>query len=305
VAGTAADYEAFGGGLDLRASNLAADLSTSEQDAIRLKIGTAISPAPFLDEVIPDSYAPSTTGNFKLKGSFFTENMTVTTTGGTVNYIIFHNDNDVDVNITTGATEGTFSVTIDNGISKTFDSVLLIILGTVFSPLTADWINIVGEPDLSKDGDMILTNAIVKSSATWDKVIDKTKNFRLYFSTLESPLVAKSSVGQGYTSSMEVFRMTDLITGDYYEVRSWLDTAYNDKAKFYVYKNNVNIGGPFWHPTGHFRIDYDGTYLYINNNASDVDVMGVIDTVTFVNNWQCNFSVRYYDNVNLKYVELI
>jgi len=38
VAGTAADYEGFGGGLDLRASNLAGDLSTAEEDSILLKI---------------------------------------------------------------------------------------------------------------------------------------------------------------------------------------------------------------------------------------------------------------------------
>ena len=40
VAGTAADYEGFGGGsgLDLRASNLAADLSTAEQDALKAKM---------------------------------------------------------------------------------------------------------------------------------------------------------------------------------------------------------------------------------------------------------------------------
>ena len=38
LAETAADYEAFGGGLDLRASNLAEDLSTAEKDGIRTKI---------------------------------------------------------------------------------------------------------------------------------------------------------------------------------------------------------------------------------------------------------------------------
>jgi len=82
-------------------------LSTDASGNLKM-YSTAIAPAPFLNEVIPDSYLPSTTGMFKLKGSFFTENMTVTTTGGMVNYITFNNDNDVDVNITTGATEGSF-----------------------------------------------------------------------------------------------------------------------------------------------------------------------------------------------------
>jgi len=42
LAGTAEDYEPFGGGLDLRASNLAGDLSVSEQDDFKEKIAIEI-----------------------------------------------------------------------------------------------------------------------------------------------------------------------------------------------------------------------------------------------------------------------
>jgi len=180
------EVEALPDILDLRASNLAGDLSTGEKDAIRLKIGTAISPAPFLDEVIPDSYLPSTTGMFKLKGSFFTENMTVTTTGGTVNYITFNNDNDVDVNITTGATEGSFPVTIDNGISKTFSEVLLIVLGNVIKPITANWLSPVNINIKDDELNILFFNSI--GSAQWDRDFDYTRNWSFRFKPKLSPL---------------------------------------------------------------------------------------------------------------------
>ena len=203
LAETAADYEGFGGGLDLRASNLAGDLTTAEKDAIRLKIGTAISPAPYLEEVIPDSYLPSTTGNFKLKGSFFTENMTVTTTGGTVNQIIFNNDNEVDLNITTGAAEGSFSITLNNGISKTFNNVLLIILGNVISPISSEWIN-KSNIDVSKGDEINLTLWGTAATAEWTRLFDYTRDWSFRF-TLKGSILGEPN-NNTHIKVLELFR---------------------------------------------------------------------------------------------------
>lgn len=95
--------------------------------------------APYLGELIPDSYLPSNTGNFILRGAFFTPTMTVAIEGQTVNFKEFRNSHEVLVNATTGSAEGTFDVTLDNGISKTFPDRLLIALGTVLKPVTADY----------------------------------------------------------------------------------------------------------------------------------------------------------------------
>ena len=99
----------------------------------------AVAPAPYLEELIPDSYLPNTTGNFILRGSFFTPNMGVIVEGQTINNKTFISDNEFRVNITTGSAEGSFDVTLNNGISQTFPDVLLVVLGTVFKPVQSDW----------------------------------------------------------------------------------------------------------------------------------------------------------------------
>jgi len=114
--------------------------------------------------------------------------MTVTTTGGTVNYIIFHNDNDVDVNITTGATEGSFSVTIDNGISKTFNNVLLIIGGAVFKPISTDWNSITNNGDVSEVGALKIIQPSIQVSGYLNYVIAQATDFQFFFKNSRSPL---------------------------------------------------------------------------------------------------------------------
>ncbi|MBP4140126.1 hypothetical protein, partial [Flavobacterium geliluteum] len=162
----------------------------STDAAGNLKLYTiATSPAPYLNELIPDSYLPSTTGNFILKGAFFTPSMTVSITGQTVNYVTFISDNEVRANVTTGAAEGNFDVILNNGLSATFSGRMLIVLGTVYKPLTGDWTsksNIdVAEGDYAK----ILTAGTV-ASALWTKEIDYTKNWIVSFKYTRSPFIA-------------------------------------------------------------------------------------------------------------------
>jgi len=292
-------------GLDLRASNLAGDLTTAEKDAIRLKIGTAISPAPFLDEVIPDSYAPSTTGMFKLKGSFFTENMTVTTTGGTVNYITFNNDNDVDVNITTGSTEGSFSVTIDNGISKTFDIVLLIVLGTVFKPTNADWIN---KSLVSTNNDAVeLVTFNSQGTAEWTKQFDYTRDWRFIFNAKESPLG---------TLSMGVFNVSRLQLKTVDGVKSIFDyqvykhnsgALVNNSRSFndtWDYAGSLISGNNDWDlfkTTLQFELRYVAgvLYVYVNNTLKKTHT-DVLDQ-----NLKLIVNPKEYDFENIKYIEKV
>ena len=67
---------------------------------------------PYLSELIPDSYLPDSTGNFILKGSFFTPSMLVEITGVTINYSTFVSDNEFRVNVTIGSEEGYKNVTL-------------------------------------------------------------------------------------------------------------------------------------------------------------------------------------------------
>jgi len=295
VAGTAADYEGFGA--NLRLSNLAGDLTTAEKDAIRLKIGTAISPAPFLDEVIPDSYLPSTTGMFKLKGSFFTENMTVTTTGGTVNYIIFHNDNDVDVNITTGATEGSFSVTIDNGISKTFNGVLLIVLGTVFKPLTSEWT--LTEPiDVLNDSVMVETYSIY-GTAIWSREFDYTINWSFRFNLKRSPLGVqindfnRNEISLINLSGIEKYGFT------VYTVGSNATTRVDDGVNTILSDSFAN----FWNTVA----EDSNIELRCVNGIVRTYVNSIVKTAysgTLTENLKLKININSFDIENIKYIEL-
>lgn len=153
----------------------------------------AIAPAPYLDELIPDSYLPSTTGNFILKGSFFTPTMTIDIEGQTINYIDFKSDNEVHVNVTTGNSEGSFDVTLNNGLSAVFSNALLVVLGEVYVPIESDWEMISGNLDLSESGavklitkDVFGTAKIINSDFVIPDGLDFEFRFRIRLSPLES-----------------------------------------------------------------------------------------------------------------------
>lgn len=152
-----------------------------------LKLYTiATLPAPNLREISPGFYLPSTTGNITIRGSFFTPSMTVSITGQTVNYVTFISDNEVHVNVTTGVAEGLFSVTLNNGLSATFNNILSIVLGTVFTPAESEWTK-TGQIAFT-DGTAITTVYNSIGTGVWSKNIDYTKNFRIEFKMRRSPL---------------------------------------------------------------------------------------------------------------------
>ncbi len=113
-------------------------LSTDASGNLKL-YSMATMPAPYMEVLIPDSTLPSVTTDFTIKGSFFTPTMTVSIVGQTVNYVTFISDNEVRVNVTTGAAQGSFAVTLNNGLSVTYAAALVIVLGTVYSPVDANW----------------------------------------------------------------------------------------------------------------------------------------------------------------------
>jgi hypothetical protein len=145
-------------------------------------------PAPYLEELIPDSYLPSNTGNLVLKGAYFTEDMTVAIEGQTVNYLTFRNDNEVRVNVTTGANEGRFDLTLHNGKLRTFADALLIVLGEVFKPTKDQWSSITNNFDLEEAGTARISTYNTWHEAVWDQVIDYTKDFSVRFRYKRSPL---------------------------------------------------------------------------------------------------------------------
>ncbi|WP_300978088.1 IPT/TIG domain-containing protein [Flavobacterium sp.] len=152
-----------------------------------LKLYTiATAPAPYMEVLIPDSTLPSTTTNFTIKGAFFTPTMTVSIVGQTINYITFVSDNLIKVNVTTGAAEGSYAVTLNNGLAVTYNNALLIVLGTIYSPLTADWEAPTGSVSAIDDSVKVNTYEVVGSNR-WNKQFDYTRNFRVQFKVAKTP----------------------------------------------------------------------------------------------------------------------
>ena len=83
VAGTAADYEGFGGvsGLDLRASNLAGDLSTPEKDGIKTKLSMEGSSAAYTTTLLFDNIFGKFLGT---RNQIASESFTLATTGNKI-----------------------------------------------------------------------------------------------------------------------------------------------------------------------------------------------------------------------------
>ena len=159
-------------------------LTTDSNGYLKL-VTIPVAPPPYLEELIPDSYLPATTGNIILKGSFFTPNMTISLEGQTVNYKTFISDNEYHLNVTTGNTEGNFDVTLNNGISQTFPDALLIVLGTVFTPVESDWQS-KSNIDVTVGDYPKVTAPQINALAYWLPPVNYTKNWRISFKYVQS-----------------------------------------------------------------------------------------------------------------------
>jgi hypothetical protein len=159
---------------------------------------SSIYPAPYLTEILPYNFLPNTTGNIVLKGSFFTPTMTVEITGQIVHSMRFISDNEVHVSVTTGSEEGSFGVTLNNGLSVTFPDALLIVLGDVYKPTASDWIDVLAPLDTSKGDEVNIGVWNSYTTGILSKEFDYTKNFRVRFCIKKSPLGNPNDVSNEY-----------------------------------------------------------------------------------------------------------
>jgi len=207
----------------------------------------AIAPAPYLSDLIPDSYLPNNTGNFILKGSFFTPTMTVAIAGQTVNYLTFKSDNEVHANVTTGATEGAFNVTLNNGISATFPNAMLIVVGTVYKPIDTSWENITGTLDVSEPGAFKITlrDAIVSANIKSSFLAFPALNlgdFTCSFSFKQSPF----ELAPYDDSTNQRFELVDATTlTPIYSARYFANGGGFGFENLPVYQNGIGVGGAF------------------------------------------------------------
>lgn len=258
----------------------------------------ATAPAPYLEVVIPDSYLPSTSGNFKLIGAFFTPDMTISFGGGAVvNNINFISDNEVDVTVTTGATEGSYAITLNNGLEAIFYNALLIVLGDVFSPAAADWGSITGNIDVSNGNDVEITLLDTLGTAIWNKTIDLLKDFTIEWIWQRSPL---DPLGTGRDNYI---RLIDITTGT-----SVLNIkTYNDGG-VYIYDTDglvvKALNGYSWNNNiSRCQLKFISGALYYYVDDILKHTFSVNQNALFVNNLNLQVDVIRLNTNNIKYIE--
>ena len=169
--------------------------------------GLVLQP-PYLRELVPDGFLPSTTGNYILRGSFFTPDMVITIEGHTTNNQAFISSGEFIVNLTRSATEGLYDVTLNNGLEATFADQLQVENGSVYQPTNLDWINESGSPlEYSQNGAK-LTVFNSHSLATWNRQFDFTKDFKLTWKFKSSPL--GTNIGSVWRPILKLIKQSDL-----------------------------------------------------------------------------------------------
>jgi hypothetical protein len=198
-------------------------LSTDASGNIKL-YSMAVSPAPYINELVPDSYLPSTTGNIRIHGDFFTpamcdrvSNPTAIVIGGvtTIHYATFVSSQELLINVTTGNVEGSFPCTLNNGLSTTKANALLISYGNVFSPIETDFLVSQGAPDISIKGEIHLTIFQSGVKLRIKETIFKTvpnKNYKIIWNWKVSPLGSTTSVG-GYDTETQYVGLSRVSDG--------------------------------------------------------------------------------------------
>jgi len=274
-----------------------------------LKLFTiATAPAPYMEVLIPDSTLPSVTTDFTIKGAFFTPTMTVSIVGQTINYFTFISDNLVKVNVTTSAIEGSYAVTLNNGLSATFYNALQIVLGTVFTPKLADWSN-VSNCDVSTDGEFKINVFNVNGSARWDKPFNITKNWRFQFRFSISPLGVSAGADTSYNISFHRKSDNAFICGIVHNTNAvWYSFHAKNgvlaQQNYFYSLSNTPSNKELFYNTNYYWFEYNKT----NNNIA-IYVNGVIVGTPFANvlinsDVYVIVQAKTIDIKTLKYVEL-
>jgi hypothetical protein len=281
-------------------------LSTDANGNLKMYSIGAFYPAPFLYELTGNSYLPNNTGNFVLKGAFFTPAMTAEIPGQTVNYITFINDNEIHVNVTTGNIEGNFDVILNNGLSVTFKNRLLIVLGTIIKPVMSDFSVLAGNPNISDIGEFKLNLFNIQCAATFF-TIPVGQNFRVYATLAATPLSSTPVNGGPNVETISLISAADNTVKFAMKIylngvglsSNRLDTFQSSTGLGYPNTRGSLIGNSSIRDNPTFFFERIGTEYRIRNSNTNI-----LFTDTFNGDLKIRVDIRYYDIINLKYVEL-
>lgn len=254
-------------------------------------------PAPYLATVIPDSNLPLTNFNILLKGDFFTPNMTIAFAGQTVVSKTFISSKEYRISLTTGSAEGMFGITLNNGVSITYPNAFLVVLGTPYTPVVADFTNVSSNVTVN-DGELIANVTNTMLAADLNIAWDMTKKFRVYFSISQSPLIAYASqyyamatLSNTINSNKLRFHFLD------YTPQGYISYSYNNTdpaSAAYDIQNSGNYNRNYF-------IDWDLTNMRLfANNVYQWDFPANNLSTGMI----LKFNLRNHDIKKIKYIEL-
>jgi hypothetical protein len=259
------------------------------------------SQAPFFTSITPNYGAPNLTKDLILKGAFFTPSTTVLIDGGTVNATTFVNDNEIKVNITLGANEGTFNITVNNGTEAIFYNKFLISIGEVFIPQPEEWIN-KSFVNTNNPGEVLITAYGTVTNAEWNKPLNMAKDWILRWQAAQSSL-GEHTIGQDYQGWTLQLKNNTGINKFSYQLYP------HNGGHYHNGRTDVNsasyIDGPFgfdWSVVEDRNIELrylNGVlYCYVQN------VLKKTYTTTIDTDLRLITSLKRHDYINIQYIEL-
>jgi len=179
----------------------------------------------------------------------------------------------------------------------------LIVLGTVFKPTDADWIN---KSLVSTNNDAVeLVTFNSQGTAEWTKQFDYTRDWRFKFNAKESPLGTLSEGIYGYSRLQ--LKTVDGIKSifDYQIYKHDTQGLFNNSRSFndnWVYAGSTtNYDWELFKTTLQFELRYVAGVLYIYvNNALARTHTDVLDQ-----NLKLIVNPKEYDFENIKYIETV
>ncbi|MGB5941243.1 MAG: hypothetical protein WBG71_00010 [Leeuwenhoekiella sp.] len=219
------------------------ELDAAGKNAIFTALGVQRQYGPILKSVTPTSVQPGQTIDMALKGVFLDPDTTFTVVSisgidpPTVNNYTFIDQNNGVINVTGGNDEGFFSLIANNGIETTTLGLLIVNLGEVVIPNSADYSNENSLADTSIDGIFKINQVTTNTFATADLfTIPTNEDFQLRTNLKLSEFHTGSSGGSPLRAQYVTF--TDTVTGDnVYTISGYFGPS--PQARLYVHDQNL------------------------------------------------------------------
>lgn len=264
-------------------------------------------PAPFLEDLVPDSNLPGISGKIILMGSYFKKEMCLAENINTVNGILlqgqtilnakFISDNRIDLDVTNSTIEGSYDITLNNGLSITYSDVYLLVLGTVVTPIPTDYSNITGAVDITEGENILVSIANTSGSLKCDLQLDINDDFTYSFRWKASPLNPNPTAQQDYI----IFK--DSVTNSQiFKLRS-----YNNGGT-YIYNSTNGLIKVFENAAHNFNTDINykikrtGTILQLMLDSTVAHTFDASVNDLVVNNLIVEHITQKLDRLAIRYI---